>query len=162
MVVFDRIARLQHCRLFQSGNRLQNFELHVLRKRSRNTVRIDGVVVQAFGLEENLMAFAVAELDDLVLDRRAVARPDAFDRAGIHGRAAEIGTDQFMRRRHGAGYSAMDLRIEDAVGHQRERHWIIVRCLAFQRRPIDGSTVEARGRPGLEPSELETGTSHRR
>ena len=55
--------------------------LHVLRQRGRNAVRVDGGVVEAFRLKEDLMAVALAEAHDLVLDRRAIARAAALDLA---------------------------------------------------------------------------------
>ena len=54
---------------------------------------IDRVVVEALGLEEDLVRCAVGEAHHLVLDRGAVARTDALDLAGIHGRAMEVGAD---------------------------------------------------------------------
>jgi hypothetical protein len=39
-----------------------------LGQRGRDAVGIDGVVVQAFGLQEDLVAAAVGEADNLVLD----------------------------------------------------------------------------------------------
>ena len=43
------------------------------------------------------MAVALAELDDLVLDRRAIAGANSLDRSGIHSRAEEVPPDHVMR-----------------------------------------------------------------
>ena len=103
---------------------------------------IDRVVVEAFRLQENLVAVAIAEADDLVLDRGAIARPDALDLAGIHRRAMHVGADHLMGRRRGAGDAALDLRRRDPVGHHRKRLWRIIAGLHFDRRPVDGATIE--------------------
>ncbi len=39
----------------------------------------------------------VGEADHLVLDRRAIARADATDLAGVHRRAVEVGADDVVR-----------------------------------------------------------------
>ena len=121
MVVFDGVARPHHARLFEPRNGRHQRELHVLRQRGRNAVRIDRGVVETFRLEENLMAVALAEADDLVLDRGAIARAAALDLPGIHRRAMHIGPDDRVRRLGGAGDAALDLRVLDPLGQHRER-----------------------------------------
>ena len=56
------------------------------------------------------MAVAVAEARDLVLDRRAIARPAPLDRAGEQRRAVEPGADDVMGALIGAGDRAGQLR----------------------------------------------------
>ena len=102
------------------------------------------------------MARLVGEAHDLVLDRRAIARPGAFDLAGIQRCAVDIGGDDVMGRRAGIGDVAGDLRRRNPVGQGRERHRRIVAGLDFERRPVDGFAVEPRRRAGLEPPERET------
>ena len=72
---------------------------------------IDRGVVQPFRLQENLVPVALAEAHDLVLDRRAIARPAARDLAGIHRRAMHVGADDPMRGLGGPGDAALDLRV---------------------------------------------------
>ena len=79
MVVFDGIARTDHPHPLKAGNRGQNRQLHLFRQRGRNAVGIDRRVVESFRLQKDLMSVAVAEADDLVLDRRAIARSGALD-----------------------------------------------------------------------------------
>jgi hypothetical protein len=82
-------------------------KLDFLRQRSRDAVRIDGGVVEPFGLQEDLVTVAVAEANDLVLDR-TVARAAALDLAGIHRRAMHIGPDHLMGgRRPAAGWNCI-------------------------------------------------------
>ena len=63
----------------------------------RHAVDVDLVRVQAFGLEEELVRALVGELDDLVFDRRAVARADGLDLAAVHRRAMHVLADDAMR-----------------------------------------------------------------
>ena len=74
VVVLDRIAGPPDLDLLKPGDRAQERLLDLGRQRGRDAVGIDGIVVQPLGLEEDLVAGAVGEADDLVLDRRAIAR----------------------------------------------------------------------------------------
>ena len=103
VVVFDGVARPDDARVFQARNGRDQRALDVLRQRGRNAVRIDRVIVEPFRLQENLVAVALAEADDLVLDRRAIARAAARDLAGIHRRTMHIGADDRVRRRRWCG-----------------------------------------------------------
>ena len=103
------------------------------------------------------MAVAIAEADDLVLDRGAIARAAALDLAGIHRRAMHIGPDHVMGRRRRPGDPALDLRRRDPVGHDRKRLRRIVAGLHFDRGPVDGRAIEPRRRAGLQSSERKAG-----
>src|SRR3569623_502509 len=78
-VVLDRVTRPRHLRALEAGDRADERELDVERQRRRDPVRIDLRRVDALGLEVDLVAVFVRKPDDLVLDRRAVARPGALD-----------------------------------------------------------------------------------
>ena len=97
VVILDRIAGPDHGSVLQAWDRLQKGALNVFRQRGRDAVRIDGVIVQALGLEKDLMASAILEADDLVLDGWAVARPDALDLAGVHRRAMDVRRNDRVR-----------------------------------------------------------------
>ena len=99
------------------------------------------------------MAVALAEADDLVLDRGAIARAAALDLPGIHRRTMHVGPDDGVGGLGGAGDAALDLRILDAFGQRRERLRRLVAGLHLQARPVDGAAVEARRGAGLQPSE---------
>ena len=101
-------------------------------------------------------AGAVGEAHHLVLDGRAVARADAADLAGVHRRAGEVGADDGVGRLGGRGDPAVDLRVGDPLGQERERHRRVVAGLHLQARPVDRAAVEARRRAGLEPAEPQT------
>ena len=96
---------------------------------------IDGRIVEPLRLEEDLMAVAVGEAVDLVLDRGAVTRPDAFDLAGEERRAVEAGADDVVGSRVGPGDRAEELRRRPAPASSATS--------SSRRRPIPA----ARARP---------------
>src|SRR5205085_4903804 len=77
VVVLDGVAGPDHPGVLEPRDRRYQGKLNVVRQRSRDAVRINRRIVEPLGLEKNLMAVAVAEPDDLVLDRRTIARPTA-------------------------------------------------------------------------------------
>src|SRR4029453_11652154 len=81
VIVFDGVTRPDDARRLEPGDGREESVLNVFGERGRDAVRIDGVVVEAFGLEKDLMAAALLEAHDLVLDRGTVARADALDGA---------------------------------------------------------------------------------
>ena len=93
IIIFDRIAVADHLRVLKPRDRRKESVLHRRRQRGRNPVRIDRVIFEPFRLEENLMALALFKTDDLVFDRRAIARPPARDRAAINRRLIEVRLD---------------------------------------------------------------------
>src|SRR6266702_1445277 len=155
MVVFDGVAGPHHLRALEPGNRRQQLPLHFFRQRRRDSVGIDRRIVQALGLEKNLMSVALAEADDFVLDRRTIARTAAADLARIHRRAVYIGADDLVGRRVGPRDSAANLRVFDAFGEYRKRLGGLVSGLHFEPGPFDRAPVEPRRRPGLQAAERE-------
>lgn len=97
--------------MLKPRDRLQEGQLHFLGQRRRNPVGIDRVVVETLGLEEDLVAVALAEAHHLVLDRGAIARPDALDLARIDRREFEILLDDPVPGRRGPGDVAIDLGV---------------------------------------------------
>src|SRR5262249_4089521 len=93
VVVFDRVAWPHDAGALQTRNRGDDGALNLLWQRGGDAVRIDRAVVQSFRLQKDLMPVALAEADDLVLDRGAIARPAALDLARIHRRAMHVGAD---------------------------------------------------------------------
>ena len=104
------------------------------------------------------MAVAVGEADHLVLDRRAIARAAAGNRAGIDGGAMRVGADDAMGLGRRAGDVAGKLRRGDRLWSARRR--IRARsspCWISSRVPVDRRPVEPRRRAGLQPAEREAG-----
>ena len=129
---------------------MDDLPLHFHGQRGGHAVDVDLVGVEAFGLEEELVLRLVRELDDLVFDGRAVARADALDAPGVHGRAVDVLADEAERLRRGEGDVAGDLRLNDLLGAEAEGRGIGVAGLLFERLPMDGAAVEARRRSCLE------------
>src|SRR5262249_60358246 len=105
-------------------------ELHILRQRRRNAVWIDRVIVEALGLEEDLVALALLKANHLVFDRWTVARADALDRARVHRRAGEVRLDDGVGGLGRVRDVADDLRRDDPLGQEREwlRRGSATRC----------------------------------
>src|SRR6185503_3156533 len=153
VIVFDRVARANEARILQTGNGRDQRVLHVFGQRGRDAVRIDGGVVETLRLQKNLMAVALAELHDLVFDRRTIARAARGDLSGIHRRAMYVGADDVVRRRDRTRDAALNLRIVDARGENGKRFRRIVAGLQLERAPIDGAAVEPRRRSGFQAAE---------
>jgi hypothetical protein len=135
VVVLDRVAGTQDVRVLATGQRAHERDLHVERQRRRHAVRIDLVRREPLGLEEHLVRVAMREAHDLVLDRRAVARPDAFDDARVQRRAVERAADEIVRRRARVRDPARQLRgMHVARSHEREHRRGIVARLHLEAR----------------------------
>ena len=157
-VVLDGVARAQHLGVLQAGDRLDDRQLHLDRQRGAHAVDVDLVRVQALGLEEELVHFLVGKLDDLVFDRRAIARPDRLDLPAVHGRAMHVLADDAMRLRRGerdvAGHLLVVMR--HAPGAEAEGRGIFVAGLHRELRPVDAAAVEPRRRAGLQAAAAQT------
>jgi hypothetical protein len=108
------------------------------------------VGVEAFRLEEELMLRLVREFDDLVFNGRAVARSDALDAAGVHGRAMYVLANEAQRFRRGEGDVAGNLGLHDFFGAEAEGRGVGVAGLLFECVPADGAAIEARRSAGFE------------
>src|SRR6476469_9456445 len=105
-------------------------------QRGRNAVGVNQMRIEALGLEKDLMAIAVAEAANLVLDGRAIARADALNIARIERRTPGIGADNIVRRVIGPGDRAMELR-QNTLTEGRHRPKVSIRLLAGQTTPVD-------------------------
>ncbi len=85
VVVLDRVAPAHDLGLLQAGDEPEHRLLHVVGQAGADAVAVVLERVAAFRLEEDLVPLLVGEAHDLVLDRRAVARPAALDLAGYIG-----------------------------------------------------------------------------
>ena len=135
-VVLDGVAGAQHFGLFEAGDGVDDLPLHLHGQRGGHAVDVDLVGVEAFGLEEELVLGLVRELDDFVFDGGAVARADALDAAGVHGRAVDVFADEAERLRRGEGNVATDLGLDDLLCPEAEGSGIGVAGLLFERVPV--------------------------
>ncbi|MCY1176948.1 hypothetical protein D9M73_172360 [compost metagenome] len=141
-------------RVFHATDGADDVQLHIERQGSGNAVRIQLMGGQAFRLEEDLMAVLVGEAMDLVLDRRAVTRADAFDHTGVHRRTVEIRGDDLVGARVGVGDPATHLA-RVLVLRTKERHH---RSRAIPRlfghhREIHSASVDAWRSAGLQAAD---------
>ena len=124
--------------------------------------------IQPFRLKEDVVAVLGDKTVNLVLDRRAVARADAVNHAGIKRRTIQTGTDDLVCALIGAGHPAGQLaqgglRAAEE-GKKRQR---IVRMLLAHDRKIDAARIEPRRGSGFQPPDrqgqfTQTGRQRRR
>jgi hypothetical protein len=100
------------------------------------------------------MRSLVAEAVDLVLDARAVARPDAFDDPGEHRAAVEARADDPVRLLVGVRDPARHLprMLLGPTEKAEHRNRIEVARLLLQSCEVDAAAVDARRRSGLQPA----------
>src|SRR5690242_21763936 len=105
--------------------------------------------VQSLRFEEELVLQLVRKLDDLVFNRRAVARTDGLNLPRVHRRAMNVLANDavcfFGRERDVAWH----LLLRDLLGAEAKRSGIIIAWLHGKARPIDGAAVEAGRSTGL-------------
>ena len=108
--------------------------------------------VEAFRFDEHLVRGPGGETHDLVLDRRAVARADALDHAGVQRRPVRRRADQLVGAFVGVRDVAADLSrmlaTQADIGEHGHR---LVAGLHREARVVDRATVDARRSAGLEP-----------
>ncbi len=152
MVVFDRIAPLGNAGLLETTNTVNHGLLDIARQRRRDAVGIDRSRIEPLRLKEDLVAVAVGETANLVLDRRAIARAAATriapNRAASDSAAAAMMSWVFGRR---VGRSHRRAAADDTAAAVAHRPVTAFRRLNRERRPVDGAAIESRRRAGLEP-----------
>ena len=151
IVVFDGVAGAQDVGVFQAFHRAHEGKLDVKRQAGGDAVGVVFVRGQAFGLKEDLVAVFVSEAVDFVFDRRAVARPHAFDFAGKHRAAVEACADDVVGLRVGVGNPARHLaRVHRRVAAHGHHGYRRVAGLLFQHGKINRAPVDARWRAGFQ------------
>src|SRR5690606_5821310 len=124
--------------------------LHIEGQTGRDADRIDLARREPFRLDEDLMRGRVGEAMYLVLDRRAITRPDAFDRTREHRRTIAAGANDLVRALVGRGDVADDLpRMLAAAAEVREHRRRLIAGLHLQALVVDRAAVDARRRTGL-------------
>src|SRR4051794_21502768 len=78
-VVLHRISGTEHDGVLEAGKRAHEILLDIARQTHRKAVHVDFAGRNALGFEIDLVAFAIREPNDLVLERRAVARANTAD-----------------------------------------------------------------------------------
>ena len=127
-VVFDRVAVAHDLGPLQARDQANHLVLHVARQAGRDAVDVNLVGRASLGLEKQLMPILVGEADDLVFDRRAIARAARTDLAAVHRCPVQIRANPLVDRFVGVGDPARDLLDRKLIGQKRERR-------AARRRP---------------------------
>ena len=152
-IVFDGVARTRNVCAFEPANAAHEFVLHVERQARRDAVRIDLVRVEALGFDEDLMRIARGKTHDLVLDRGAVARSDAFDDASEERGAIGRAPDNLVCALVGCSDVARELLRMFARAAEKGKHRMrLIAPLLDHHRVIERATVDSWRRTGLESS----------
>ncbi len=155
VIVLDRVAGLENPNPLEAPDRPDIAFLDVGGQRGRDPIGINGRIVHAFGLEEDLMRLLFGKPHHLVFDRRAIPRADAFDLAAVHGGAMEIFANDCVGFAVGMRDSAGNLRRGDRGRQKREQHGLLVAGLPLQLVPGDGAPVKARRRSCLQSAQID-------
>ena len=108
-VVLDRVAGPNHLCPLQARHRCHHLFLDIDRHAGGHSVDVDLVRIEALRLQEYLMPPPIRELDDLVLDRGAVARPHALYLTAVERRPAQAVLQDLVGPLVGIGDVALDL-----------------------------------------------------
>src|SRR5688572_20309301 len=100
------------------------------------------------------MARLACEAVNLVFDRRAIARPDAFDHTRIHRRSIEVGANYIVRLLIRVRYPARHLAwmLLSRAQKRKHRHRIRLAQLLFARCEIYRAAVDTWRCPSLQPA----------
>src|SRR5262245_62851986 len=115
--------------------------LHVCRKRRRNADWINGVFVETFGLQKNLVPVALAEFYDLVFDRRTITWSTACDLPRVHRRAMHVLSYDLVGGLNGPGDAAFDVGIVEARCHRRKRLRRVIGAMQDEDGAADKAAV---------------------
>src|SRR5690606_37661012 len=156
VIVFDCVSGPGNVRVLETFDGAHERPLHIERQTRRDPVRINLVRAQPFGFDKNLMRALVRESMNLVFDRRAITRSDAFDRTREHGRAIAARTNDLVRPLVGRSDVADNLaRVIGAPSKiGKYRHRLIAR-LNDQAFIVDRAPIDTRRRAGLQAADAE-------
>ena len=113
-------------------------------------------MTQTLRFDEDVMALFVGEANDLIFDRRTVARAGRFDLPRIHRRAMEIRSDQLVCERARVREMTKHLRLFESIGEDRERPWPIIAGGFLHFAEVDRVAIDTRRSAGLQTAEFET------
>ena len=154
VVVFDRVSGLGHHDLLHPRNRAQKLQLHLRRKGGGEPVHIQLVRLQPLRFEKDLVPQRLGEADDLVLDRRTVARTPPRDFTPMQRTTPEVTRYDILE---------LDPSVRDPAGKllrnflarvRRESIGDRIAVLTLGPVVVDGPTIDPRRSTGLEAGHL--------
>src|SRR5260370_14797470 len=154
-VVCDRIAGADHFGVLQAWNRGDQGALDIDGHAGGHAIYIHFVGVETLWLEKNLVARFAGELDELVLDGRAVAGTHSADLSAVERRPGDTLIDDLFCLRGSVAQVPPNLRPVDLLRHEGERRRNRVAFLRLEAGPIDGAAVESWRRAALKARTLQ-------
>ena len=142
--------------MLQSGDSVQEFELHILRQRRRESLEIHLLSLRAAWFNKYLMPLLFGEADYFILNARAIARADSVYLSGIERRAVEVRENNFLRLLPRVGHIAFARVLHFVPARERKRHYIFIAELRFELFGLNASAVDSRGRARLESAQRES------
>ena len=152
-VVLNGVGGAHDLRVLKPRNGMDHPHLYVLGHRGGKALNVQLLGIKPHRFDEELVAGLVREADDLRLDARAVARPDALDHAGVDGAAVEIFADDAVCLFVRVGEVAHRLIAGNVLGRERERQRLGIAVLPLHFGEIDAAGVDARRRAGFEAAQ---------
>src|SRR5262249_52067337 len=159
-VIFDSIAGTQYLYVCETRYGSNELDLYLFGQARGNAVRVDFVRVVALRLQKDLMPGLLAELDYLVLDRRTVARTNAFYVSAVERRLVQVAPDHIVHRFGGVPDEALHLTARDLLGLERKRHGFGIAGLSLKLAVVDRAAIETRRCASLQPTCIEPDTPH--
>ena len=156
VVVFNGVPVPHHLGPLQSADAMDHPLLDIPGETGRDPVAVILERVPPLGLEEDLVRQLVGEPDYLVFYRGAIAWSCRGNLTAVHRGAVQVLPNQRVRFRIGFGEVAIDLRLRQGGGEEREGLGIGISRLQLDPREINGATIEAGGGPGLEAGQFKT------
>src|SRR3954447_8428777 len=101
------------------------------------------------------MTLLIGKFNDLVFNRGAIARADAFNLAAVEGGTGNGFGQDAVGLVSGVSQIALNLSTVDLFGKERERGGIRIARLRLKARPVDGAAIEPGRRTGFQPSPLQ-------
>src|SRR6185436_13350413 len=135
-------SRSNDLRFFQARYHPNQILLHRGRQGSRKPVQINFIGLVTFRLEEKLMTVLVGKLNNLVLNRRAIAWSYALNLPGIEWRLVKILSYRFMKTICRVADVTLNLSLLNSFSGEGEGNRMFIRTLTFKRIPVNRSAVQ--------------------
>ncbi len=151
-IVLDSVARPDHLRRLEPGERSNQFELHRSREAHRVAVQVHFVDVQTLRLQKEVMSIAIRESHDLVFERRAIPRTNPTNLPVEERGLGDVPANELVDPGGRVQRIAGDLLPIDRVRREGEGDRRSVPFLPVEHREVDAAAMQARRRSGLQPA----------